>query len=125
MGSQSLRAHVARSAAVVTHLCETSNVGAGIDAEGLVNLFLTIDGQLVQGAGSAIGVLGVHSINCTLSDGVVTGSQLFSSFQTCGCTLDGTLNGFHVGSRGEAGSAIGCTDNSGDDGLHDEGCVLF
>merc|ERR1712100_643053 len=53
-------------------------------------------------AGSTVGVLGVHSVNSALSNGVVAGSQLFSSFQTCSCTLDGTLNGFHVGCRGEA-----------------------
>ena len=160
VGGQSLGAHVARSAAVVTHLGETSNVGAGVDAEGLVDLFLTVDSQLVQGAGAAgdqavvdqtqvvnevtlallfalsgalaglaaggaVGVLSVDSVNCTLSNLVVARSQLFSSFQTGSSTLDGTLHGLHVGGGGEAGSAIGCTDNSGDDGLHDEEEVLF
>ena len=32
---------------------ETSHVGASVDAEGLVDLFLTVDGQLIQRAGAA------------------------------------------------------------------------
>ena len=32
---------------------ETSHIGASVDAEGLVDLFLAVDGELVQGAGAA------------------------------------------------------------------------
>ena len=53
VGGQSLGAHVARGATVITHVAETSNVGASVDAEGLVDLFLAVDSQFVQGAGAA------------------------------------------------------------------------
>merc|ERR1712100_550974 len=46
-------AHVARRATAGTQMGETSHVGASVDAEGLVNLFLTVDGQLIQRAGAA------------------------------------------------------------------------
>merc|ERR1712100_536927 len=46
-------AHVARRATAGTQMGETSNVGASVDAEGLVDLFLTVDGQLIQRAGTA------------------------------------------------------------------------
>merc|ERR1712100_800253 len=36
-----------------TDVGETSHIGASIDAEGFVDLFLTIDGQLIQRAGAA------------------------------------------------------------------------
>ena len=32
---------------------ETSHVGASVDAEGFVDLFLAVDGQLIEGAGAA------------------------------------------------------------------------
>jgi hypothetical protein len=69
-------------------------------------------------------VLAVNSVNSFLSNLIVVSSQLFSSFQTSSSTLDGALDGLHVGGRGEAGSAVGCADDGGDDGLHDEkgGC---
>jgi hypothetical protein len=73
---------------------------------------------------STIGVLAVNSVNSFLSDLIVVASQLFSSFQTSSSTLDGALDGLHDGGRGEAGSAVGCADDGGDNGLHDEkgGC---
>merc|ERR1711943_51996 len=46
-------AHVARGATTGTDMGKTSHVGASIDAQGLVDLFLTIDGQLIQRAGAA------------------------------------------------------------------------
>ncbi len=75
-------------------------------------------------SGSSVGVLVVHSIDSFLSNLVVVTGQFLSSFQTSSSTLDGALDGLHVGGRGEAGSAVGCADDGGDDGLHDEkgGC---
>jgi hypothetical protein len=117
-------------------LQSNSDVGAGIDAEGLVNLALAIDGELIEGAsaagdegvvdqaqvvnevtlalvlalggattgltaGGAIRELLVNSVNSFLSNSVVVASELFSCFQACSSTLDGTLDSFQIGAGRE------------------------
>jgi hypothetical protein len=71
-------------------------------------------------ASSTIGVLVVNSVYSFLSYLVVITGQFLSSFKSSCSTLDGALDGLHIRGRGEAGSAIGCADDGGDDGLHDE-----
>merc|ERR1711959_317430 len=63
-------------------------------------------------ANSAIGELCINSINSFLSNFVVVAGKLFSSFHTCACTLDSTLNRLHVGAGGEAGTAVSGRDDS-------------
>ena len=71
-------------------------------------------------AGGAVGVLAVNSVNSFLSNLIVVASKFFSSFKTSSSTLDGALDGLHIGGRGEAGSAVGCANDGGDNGLHEE-----
>jgi hypothetical protein len=69
-------------------------------------------------AGGAVGVLGVHSVNSTLSNRIVVLSDFLSSLETGSSALQGTLYSFQVRAGREAGSAVSGSDGGGQDRLH-------
>jgi hypothetical protein len=65
-----------------------------------------------------VGVLVEASIARFTSHSVKTSSKLFSSFQTCSCTLDIALNSLEIVLRGEATCCVSSSHDGGNDRLH-------
>ena len=79
---------------------ETCNVGASVDAECFVHFLLTVDGQLVQGAGAA-------GDQAVVDQTQVVNKVTLALFLTLGCALAGLTAGGTVGVLAVNGVAMG------------------